>query len=150
MSGRVFLDINMIIYLYSKSEDEKRNIAYETVNNADCIISTQVMNESSNIWFKKYNLNKNEIIKYLSEIESICEDLYCKGEMSNFLLNSMAVSPSVAVCGVDSREGAIIRQSRIIGSRFRKSGSGRGASFALYTHKLLAEGLSLTRNYQVA
>ena len=39
MSDRVFLDTNIIIYLYSEDEDEKRNVAYQFVNNTDCVTS---------------------------------------------------------------------------------------------------------------
>jgi len=73
MSVNVFLDTNIIIYLYSKFEINKRNIAYDLVNNSNCFISTQTMNESCNIWYKKYNLNKIEISKYLTEIEAVCD-----------------------------------------------------------------------------
>ena len=33
------------------------------------------MNEASNVWFKKYNLCKTEIIKYLDEIELACTEI---------------------------------------------------------------------------
>jgi len=75
MSDRVFLDTNIIIYLYSDDEDDKRNIAYKFVNNTNCVTSIQVMNEVSNVWFKKYALEKSEIVKYLDEIESISEEI---------------------------------------------------------------------------
>jgi len=75
MSDKVFLDTNIIIYLYSEDEDEKRDIAYQFVNNTSCVTSIQVMNEASNVWFKKYALDKSEIVKYLDEIESISEEV---------------------------------------------------------------------------
>ena len=75
MSDRVFLDTNIIIYLYSEDEDEKRDVAYQFVNNTSCVTSIQVMNEASNVWFKKYALDKPEIEKYLDEIESISEEV---------------------------------------------------------------------------
>ena len=75
MSDRAFLDTNIIIYLYSEDEDEKRDVAYQFVNNANCFTSIQVMNEVSNVWTNKYALDKSEIIKYLNEIESISEEV---------------------------------------------------------------------------
>ncbi|MCL2188521.1 MAG: PIN domain-containing protein [Defluviitaleaceae bacterium] len=75
MSDKVFLDTNILIYLYSEDEPNKRDIAYNYVNNADCVTSVQAMNEASNVWGKKYRLHKNEIMKYLNEIEKICEDV---------------------------------------------------------------------------
>ena len=75
MNDRVFLDTNIIIYLYSDDEDEKRDAAYKILNGNKCVTSTQTLNESSNIWYKKYNLNKIIITKYLNEIESVCDDI---------------------------------------------------------------------------
>jgi len=75
MNDRVFLDANIIIYLYSDDEDEKRDAAYKILNGNKCVTSTQTLNESSNIWYKKYNLNKIIITKYLNEIESVCDDI---------------------------------------------------------------------------
>ena len=75
MNDRVFLDTNIFIYLYSDDEGEKRDAAYKILNGNKCITSTQTLNESSNIWYKKYNLNKIIITKYLDEIESVCDDV---------------------------------------------------------------------------
>ena len=75
MNGRIFLDTNIIIYLYSEDENDKRNMAYNFVNSSNCVTSIQVMNEASNIWFRKHNLNKCEISKYLDEIEAVCDDV---------------------------------------------------------------------------
>ena len=75
MNDRIFLDTNIIIYLYSEDESDKRDASCKFVNSADCITSIQVMNEASNIWFKKYNLSKVEIIKYLDEIELLCNEI---------------------------------------------------------------------------
>ena len=73
MNDRVFLDTNIIIYLYSKFEADKRNVAYDIVNKFNCFISTQTMNEAVNIWFKKYQLTQDIILKYLDELETVCE-----------------------------------------------------------------------------
>jgi predicted nucleic acid-binding protein len=75
MSDRVFLDANILVYLYSEDEGNKRDIAYKIVNDSLCIISTQTLNEASNVWYKKYKLNKAHIIKYLDEIESVCDQI---------------------------------------------------------------------------
>ena len=39
MRDRVFLDTNIIIYLYSEDENDKRDTAYKFVNDADCVTS---------------------------------------------------------------------------------------------------------------
>ena len=75
MPDRVFLDTNIIIYLYSIDENNKRDISYKFVNSTDCVTSIQAMNEASNVWFRKYGLGKIEISKYLDEIESVCDEI---------------------------------------------------------------------------
>ena len=75
MSGRVFLDTNIIIYLYSEDENDKREVAYNFVNNSNCVTSIQAMNEAGNVWLRKYKLDKHEIVKYLDEIEAVCDDV---------------------------------------------------------------------------
>ncbi|MCL2420684.1 MAG: PIN domain-containing protein [Defluviitaleaceae bacterium] len=74
MQDRVFLDTNILVYLYSSDESDKRDVSYKFVNSTDCITSIQAMNEASNVWFRKHNLSKTEIAKYLDEIESVCDD----------------------------------------------------------------------------
>ena len=75
MSDRVFLDTNIIIYLYSEDEDDKREAVYRFVNKNCCITSIQTFNEASNVWLKKYNWEKDKIIKYLDGIEAVCDEI---------------------------------------------------------------------------
>jgi predicted nucleic acid-binding protein len=53
MNGRAFIDTNVFIYLYSEDENEKQIIAQKVVDKYECTISTQVLNEFSNICIKK-------------------------------------------------------------------------------------------------
>ena len=75
MRDRVFLDTNIIIYLYSEDEDDKRDTAYKIVNETDCVTSIQAMNEASNVWLRKHSLSKDVISRYLDEIELVCDDV---------------------------------------------------------------------------
>ena len=75
MSDRVFLDTNIVIYLYSEDEDDKRGIAYQVVNSSICVTSIQVMNELSNVWLKKYALGRFMIAKYLDEVEAVSDEV---------------------------------------------------------------------------
>ena len=75
MSDRAFLDTNIIIYMYSEDEVEKRDVVYKLVNNTNCVTSIQVMNEASNIWLKKYTLDRSTIAKFIDEIESISDEV---------------------------------------------------------------------------
>ena len=52
MQDRIFLDTNMIVYLYSEDEIEKREEIISIVSKNDVFISTQVVNEFSNVLYK--------------------------------------------------------------------------------------------------
>ena len=75
MSDKAFLDTNLIVYLYSETEINKRDIAYKCLNSNDCIISTQILNEASNVWTKKYKLRAETVKKYLKNVEKVCDEL---------------------------------------------------------------------------
>ena len=75
MSGKIFLDTNVIVYLYSEDEGDKRDTVFEFVNNNVCITSTQTLNEASNVWLRKHGLNTAQVSKYLDEIEAVCDDI---------------------------------------------------------------------------
>ena len=76
MSGtKVFLDTNLLIYLYSKDELKKQSVAHETLNNHYCVISTQVLNEASNVWFKKYGWTGATVKQHVDNIETVCDEI---------------------------------------------------------------------------
>ncbi|MGA1841698.1 MAG: PIN domain-containing protein [bacterium] len=55
MKDKVFIDTNILIYLYSEDEIEKQEIAEDLSNQYSPIISIQVLNEISNVMIKKMN-----------------------------------------------------------------------------------------------
>jgi len=75
MSVKVFLDTNILVYLYSASEQDKRNKLCQTLNNLHRITSIQALNEASNVWFRKYNWDGTKIKKHLDNIELICDEV---------------------------------------------------------------------------
>jgi len=52
MKDRVFLDTNILIYGYSVTEPEKQKVAEGVIETGKSIISTQVIQEFSNIMHK--------------------------------------------------------------------------------------------------
>ncbi|GHV91066.1 twitching motility protein PilT [Spirochaetia bacterium] len=73
MSGvKAFVDTNVIGYLYSKTDLDKKKMALDAINFYDCIISTQVLNEFCNISIKKFHRSVPEILKAINEIYSAC------------------------------------------------------------------------------
>ena len=75
MKDRVFLDTNILIYLYSESESEKRKIAYKILNNSYCVTSLQAFNEASNVWYKKFGWDGIKIKNHLDNIELVCNEV---------------------------------------------------------------------------
>ena len=72
MQDKVFLDTNILIYCYSVDEKNKQEKALDLVDrySEDSIISTQVINELSNILFKKFKLSSIEIERTILEIDN--------------------------------------------------------------------------------
>ena len=72
MKDKIFLDTNIIIYCYSNSEMEKRIICqklFETYSELN--ISKQVINEMTNILFKKFKLSSFDIKNTIEQISNI-------------------------------------------------------------------------------
>jgi predicted nucleic acid-binding protein len=73
MSGnKVFFDTNMLVYLYSDTEPDKKNKVVEAFANNDHYISTQVLNEFSNTAFKKLHLSADEVDIIIEKLANTC------------------------------------------------------------------------------
>jgi len=72
MSDKVFIDTNIFIYLYSEDEIEKQSISQMAVDKYECLISTQVLNEFSNVCIRKLNKTVKEISLAVDEIIEQC------------------------------------------------------------------------------
>lgn len=68
MNGRVFLDTNCIIYLYSVDETSKREKIISFLRYYHCFVSSQVLSETVNVLNKKFNASSQAILKVLTEI----------------------------------------------------------------------------------
>ena len=72
MKDKIFIDTNIIIYCYSNSEMEKRIICqklFETYSELN--ISKQVINEMTNILFKKFKLSSFDIKNTVEQISNM-------------------------------------------------------------------------------
>jgi predicted nucleic acid-binding protein len=45
MSDKIFVDTNILIYFYTKTEKEKLDVLEKLLEKSDLVISTQVLNE---------------------------------------------------------------------------------------------------------
>lgn len=72
MKDSFFIDTNILIYAFSEDEKEKQAIANNLLvkKNGSIIISTQVINEFSNILFKKFNLSSDSVENVMLELDS--------------------------------------------------------------------------------
>ena len=66
--NKIFLDTNVLLYLYATDEFEKTNKVKELLQqHQNIFISTQVLFEFSNVMYKKYKIDCNEIKRILTE-----------------------------------------------------------------------------------
>jgi len=72
MQDKVFLDTNILIYCYSIDEKDKQGIALGLLDkySENSLISIQVINELSNILFKKFKLSSEEVENTILEIDN--------------------------------------------------------------------------------
>ena len=66
MKDKIFIDTNILLYLYDLDNEKKRK-AKEILKSNHCI-STQVLNEFSNVSIKKIKLNYKDLDKNLKKI----------------------------------------------------------------------------------
>jgi predicted nucleic acid-binding protein len=73
MKDKTFVDTNVFIYVYSKTEPEKKNIALEILKNQNIIINTQVINEFIWVMNRKFSVQMERLrdlgVKLLQRFE---------------------------------------------------------------------------------
>lgn len=67
MPDKVFLDTNILIYGYSQDEADKQQRAIECVQSGEVWISTQVLNETINVFRRKFSLEYSQIRAVVAE-----------------------------------------------------------------------------------
>jgi len=75
MKDRVFVDTNILIYLYSVNEPEKRRKVEKLIADKDCVISVQVLNEFSSVCLRKLRIPTQQILAAINEI-TLCMSLF--------------------------------------------------------------------------
>jgi predicted nucleic acid-binding protein len=70
--GKAFLDTNLFVYLYSPTDHVKRSCVIKVLNQYDCFVSTQVLNEFCNVCLRKLKLPIADIEKAVHEILDAC------------------------------------------------------------------------------
>ncbi len=70
---KVFIDTNVLIYAYSEDEPEKAVVSQEIIVENYSITSAQVLNELSNVLYKKFRKSEDEVISVILEITELLE-----------------------------------------------------------------------------
>ena len=71
-ADRAFIDTNIFIYIQRTDEPDKTIISEKTIESFECFVSTQVLNEISNILTRKYPSTKEKIKRVLHSIQESC------------------------------------------------------------------------------
>lgn len=75
MRDKAFLDTNILIYLYTEDDKNKRDAVRNILDDYNCVTSLQTLNEVSNVLFKKFSLNSIQIKNHLNNVEMVCSDI---------------------------------------------------------------------------
>lgn len=72
MRDRIFIDTNILLYAYSSDNKSKRDISQKILESygENIYISKQVVNEITNILFKKFNLSIEKIENVILELDN--------------------------------------------------------------------------------
>ena len=68
---KVFIDSNVVIYYYTKTEPQKRITAGTLILNSNITISTQVLSETCNVLRKKFKWEWNAIDQIFEELRRL-------------------------------------------------------------------------------
>lgn len=68
MKDKVFIDTNILIYLYSTDQEDRRVASQKVIEKNNCFISTQVLQEFANILRKKHGAEWKNIAAAINEV----------------------------------------------------------------------------------
>jgi predicted nucleic acid-binding protein len=73
MNGRIFADTNIIVYAHTSSEKDKQDKVFEMLDNANLVISTQVVKEFISVMVRKFGQPLKTIKAQIDEVISISD-----------------------------------------------------------------------------
>lgn len=71
-ADRAFVDTNLFVYLYSDDEPDKKNLVRTGIDRYERLVSTQVLNEISNVCLRKLGLPVAAVRTAITEIITTC------------------------------------------------------------------------------
>jgi predicted nucleic acid-binding protein len=136
MSAKVFLDTNVVVYLYSADEPEKQATALSLIENNEPIISTQVLSELANTLSRKFALPFDVVAQAIAEVqegctvspvmpETISQALALAKKYQYSYYDSLILASALSAgCSTlfteDMQHGQVIENSLTINNPFRK------------------------------
>ena len=132
----MFLDTNVLVYLYSNDEPEKRGIALKLIEQNNPIISTQVLSELANTLSRKFRLSYDVVEQAVVEVQDSCTVLpvmpetvsqalrlaskYQYSYYDSLILASALSAGCSTLFTEDMQHGQVIEGSLTINNLFRK------------------------------
>ena len=104
MSDNVFLDSNILVYCYSTTDARKQTIARELSGMDNVHISTQVLNETTNVLAKKYLITWVELTNLITDFEG------------NFIVQTLTPFEIKKACAIAGQYGFSFFDSLMIAS----------------------------------
>ncbi len=104
MSDKIFLDSNILVYCYTNTDLKKRTIARGLATQKNTSISTQVLNETTNVLHKKYDIKWNVLEGLITDFEN------------NFFIQVLTPNDIRKACKIADRYGFSFYDSMIITS----------------------------------
>ncbi|OGS93934.1 MAG: hypothetical protein A3H31_10710 [Gallionellales bacterium RIFCSPLOWO2_02_FULL_57_47] len=98
MSGKAFLDTNIVVYLYSGDEPEKRAVALALIEQSNPVVSTQVLSELANTLSRKFGLSYDVVAQAVAEVRDACSNLFYSWSVPDCSLRICNMGRSLKAC----------------------------------------------------
>jgi len=87
MRDSVFLDTNILLYLYSNTETDKRDTSLLILTKYICLINTQALNEFSNVLLRKYKISSGIVKESVINISKSCRVRFINEQVIHMALD---------------------------------------------------------------
>jgi len=138
MQDKVFLDTNILIYLYLQEDEHKFQTAQNLLDNHACVSSFQAFSELSNVLLKKHQIATEVIKAYLDNLMFLLDrisvinrpiidkamdikDRYGYSYYDSLILSSAIGSGCTTVFSEDMQHGQLIEGALRILNPFREA-----------------------------
>jgi len=104
MRDKVFLDTNILIYMFAAPENKEdarksENIRALLAGHETPVVSIQILNETANVFLQKKLISGNEIVKIIKEIIRLAE-VVCLNE--NHVLKALELNAKYKISFYDA------------------------------------------------